>query len=325
MNSPYYHTIGLGGTFDHLHLGHQKFLQFASDLADNVEIGLATEKLTRQKLFAFSIQDFKQREETVWNFLQQRSIAAHIFSLNDSFGPTLKDSLIEALAVTNLTLPGAKTINHKRLELGLAELPIHICPLVPDESGEDISSTRIRAGEINRTGQVYLRTLLHLITRNSEKLSEVQKDYFKQKQGELVAQPSNHLKQKFVVGDIVLETFVKNGWPYSLGVFDQKSNRQIYVSKFLENLPQVSYVKNMAGLIGLNSVQVLVDLLQKIGDQTSASPQHLLVDGEEDLLAVILILLAPLNSAVYYGQPKEGIVEVVVTEEVKEKFREVLS
>ena len=324
MNNPHYGTLGLGGTFDHFHLGHQKFLQFASELADNVEVGLATEKLTQQKPFAFSIQDFAKREETVHNFLQQQSTSAHIFSLDDSFGPTLNDGKIEALAVTDLTLPGAKTINQKRLELGLAELPIHICPLVPDEGGEDISSTRIRAGEINRTGQVYLRTLLHLIIRSSEKLSEVQKEFFKQKQGVLVTQPNSQFKQKFVVGDIVLETFVKNGWAYSLGIFDQRSNRQIYVSEFLQHLPQINQVKNIAGLIGLNSVQVITELLQQIGDKNVNPPQHLLVDGEEDLLAVTLILLAPLNSAVYYGQPNEGIVEVAVTEEVKEKFREVL-
>jgi len=73
-------------------------------------------------------------------------------------------------------------------------------------------------GKLIAPGQVYLRTLLHLITRNSEKLSEVQKDFFKQKQGSLVTQPNNQLKQKFVVGDIVLETFVKNSWTYSLGI-----------------------------------------------------------------------------------------------------------
>jgi len=79
------------------------------------------------------------------------------------------------------------------------------------------------------------------------------------------------------------------------------------VSEFLQYLPQVNQVKNAAGLIGLNSVQVITELLQQIGDNTVDSPQHLLVDGEEDLLAVILILLAPLNSAVYYGQPMRAL------------------
>ncbi|MGQ9514044.1 MAG: GTP-dependent dephospho-CoA kinase family protein [Thermoproteota archaeon] len=44
------------------------------------------------------------------------------------------------------------------------------------------------------------------------------------------------------------------------------------------------------------------------------------VDGEEDLLALVAVLEAPLGSIVFYGQPGEGLVAIPVTEAKKEEF-----
>jgi len=52
---------------------------------------------------------------------------------------------------------------------------------------------------------------------------------------------------------------------------------------------------------------------------------HLLVKGEEDLATVAAVLHAPLAATVYYGQPQEGLVEIIVTETVKEKFAKALA
>ena len=41
------------------------------------------------------------------------------------------------------------------------------------------------------------------------------------------------------------------------------------------------------------------------------------IDGEEDLLTLSVIEKAPMGSIVYYGQPHEGMVEVIVTAEKK--------
>jgi uncharacterized protein (UPF0218 family) len=42
---------------------------------------------------------------------------------------------------------------------------------------------------------------------------------------------------------------------------------------------------------------------------------HLLVEGEEDLLTLIVALYAPVNSLIIYGQPQKGVVVVKVTQE----------
>ena len=43
------------------------------------------------------------------------------------------------------------------------------------------------------------------------------------------------------------------------------------------------------------------------------------IDGEEDLLALPVFALAPLDSIVFYGQPLEGIVMVKISDEIKNK------
>ena len=48
------------------------------------------------------------------------------------------------------------------------------------------------------------------------------------------------------------------------------------------------------------------------------------VKGEEDLLALPAILLAPLHSIMLYGQMDMGIVMVEVTEEKKKEVMEIL-
>ena len=75
--------------------------------------------------------------------------------------------------------------------------------------------------------------------------------------------------------------------------------------------------KNPAGVITTQ----LVEALQQA---TSKNLKILAVDGEEDLAAVALVLLLPLESHIYYGQPDIGIVEVVITEQLKQDFYKAL-
>ena len=52
---------------------------------------------------------------------------------------------------------------------------------------------------------------------------------------------------------------------------------------------------------------------------------HIVVDGEEDLLALIAVLYAPENSIVVYGQPYTGVVIIKVTPEKKEQVKALLN
>jgi pantetheine-phosphate adenylyltransferase len=310
-----YRSIGLGGTFDHFHSGHQHFLEFAATLADEVHIGLATTELTQHKIFNQTIQTFEERKITLTEFLDARGIKGHIFALSDTFGPALQPSFVEALAVTDFTKKGGEEINNARKQRKLSLLPIHVCDLVKDENGEFISSTRIRQGSIDRVGHVYLNDLLETI-----KLRREQKEQLKDKQGRIVLHPSAESIGSLLVGDIVLETFIQNQWPYKLGIYDQHTQRKSYSSLDLSKLNPNFQVKNEAGQMSAQLSQCLSQVIPSLWERSAQLPQHILVEGEEDLAAVSTILLAPLGCCVYYGQPTEGIVEVIVTEEIKKKL-----
>jgi hypothetical protein len=51
-------------------------------------------------------------------------------------------------------------------------------------------------------------------------------------------------------------------------------------------------------------------------------PLKIIVEGEEDLATLPAVLTSPIGSVVVYGQPKEGMVLVEVTEGKKREFQE---
>ncbi|MEM3586519.1 MAG: hypothetical protein QXO71_04275 [Candidatus Jordarchaeaceae archaeon] len=63
------------------------------------------------------------------------------------------DSGLEALVATEETLSGVKKINIIRKEKGLPPLEVVLVPLILDQYGQRISSTRIREGKIDTQGR----------------------------------------------------------------------------------------------------------------------------------------------------------------------------
>ena len=57
----------------------------------------------------------------------------------------------------------------------------------------------------------------------------------------------------------------------------------------------------------------------------SDDPTRVEVNGEEDLATLVCIHLAPMKSAVVYGQPKEGVVLVEITQKIKNMVRNILA
>jgi len=81
---------------------------------------------------------------------------------------------------------------------------------------------------------------------------------------------------------------------------------------------KVVHVKNPQGTITEEAIAAIREALE------SDEPVRIIVDGEEDLLALIAVLYAPEKSLVVYGQPYEGIVVVEVTSEKKNEAVEIL-
>lgn len=305
-----YEIVGLGGTFDRFHVGHEHFIKFASQFGQHLHIGITHSKLTQAKHLVELIEPYETRKRAVVKFCKAHQISASINQLTDIYGPTIDEkSKIKALVVTEDTVMGANKINQARQAMDMYQFPVQVCPLLKDQTGKIISSERIRAGKINRVGEVYQQ-----IFNKNLVLTKNQRQFFSQPQGEIVDQPKSQDSTLIcVVGDHSLEKFIKNKWPYDLAVYDLKEQRQIVKSSTLINLNPDITVKNPAGSISLELIQALT--VHKL----------IFVEGEEDLAAVALMLLLSLGSKIYYGQPNQGLIQMEITEEKKDQFYQILN
>lgn len=306
--------IALGGTFDHFHKGHQLFLLFAAELAEQLVIGVTTEVMIKSKVMVEAIEPFEVRAEAVKAFCRSLPLKnkVDVVPLTDPYGPTVFNTSIEALAVTTNTESGARMINKKRAEIGLAQLPVYVRELEAAEDNSIISSERIRLGQLNRNGRVYKKIL-----ENGLVLTQKQRRFFSAPQGEIVTNPS-FAKLTIVVGDTSLETFHHNHWPYNLGIVDLIKERKSYSPPVISKEEFTIQAPNPPGVITRETVAALEKCLVE-------QHKHLLINGEEDLVAVAAMLLSPLGVKIYYGQPQQGIVESSVTEANKEAFASILS
>lgn len=312
MTHKRYSVIGLGGTFDHFHDGHKHFLRYAADLGETVLVGITKARLSHHKPFADAIENYRERHQEVANFCGQEKIPVKIVPLTDEYGPTLDGSTVRALCVTPETSAGADKINTVREKLGMRPLPVFISNYALAENGQPIHSAFIREGIMNREGKIYADVL-----KGDLELTPKQRSFFSQPQGPVVETIYDDPLFTAVVGDKCLESFVKNGWDYDLGVFDQKTQRETYSSELLAGLRPGLKVANPAGVL-------TAELSQSLQKCLAQHVQHLQVDGEEDLATLALVLLLPLRASIYYGQKDQGMIHLEITEDLKEAFREEL-
>jgi pantetheine-phosphate adenylyltransferase len=153
-----YRFIALGGTFDHIHRGHRELLRRAFETGESVFIGLTSDEFARNEGKTID-QNFEERKQVLSDYLNKEypDRKYEISKLTDRFGPAIFTGKIDAIAVSSETLPAVEGANRKRRELGLSDLKVEIVPMSFAEDGRKISSTRIRAGEINAEGHILAR------------------------------------------------------------------------------------------------------------------------------------------------------------------------
>jgi uncharacterized protein (UPF0218 family) len=119
------------------------------------------------------------------------------------------------------------------------------------------------------------------------------------------------------VGDTVSRNLQKNNIFPQLSITDNLVMRK-RISSGPITARKVVHVKNPPATITGEAITAIQDSLRE-RDRT-----RIIVDGEEDLLALIAILNVPDNSFVIYGQPHEGIVVVEATEAKKKEIADIL-
>lgn len=333
MINSYNHLI-LGGTFDHFHAGHELFLKEAILLAERqITIGVTKSELYQSKGLSQTIDTYSEREKNIRDFVaknKKKNQKILMIPISDIYGTSLTDVTIDGIIVTQETVRGAEQINKKRKETGMKPLDVIQVPLVIAEDGLPISSFRIRYGDIDRNGSSYYK---HMTGTETLLLPDQVRPLLREPLGTLFP---GSLKDSvrvvkdimstiskysppavFTIGDIICQTMSEAGLRDVVAVIDLRSRREALIKKDfpISVTGSVTKCRNRAGTIQHEAVAAIKQIRDRYMNEKMR--QTLVVDGEEDLLALPAILLAPLGSFVLYGQHDQGVVGVRVTEEEK--------
>jgi GTP-dependent dephospho-CoA kinase len=120
------------------------------------------------------------------------------------------------------------------------------------------------------------------------------------------------------VGDATTERLVSFGIIPQIAVIDGIERRSKHYRSIHYHAKEISCI-NPAGTISKEAVDVLEDALNTL------PPVRVKVLGEEDLLALPLLSMAPQGSAVLYGQPLEGLVVVKINAEKKKQAKALMN
>ena len=149
-------SIAVGGTFDHLHLGHKLLLSATAILMDmsgtpasgrrSITVGITGDELLKNKKGADELESWDRRQAAVYRFLSgiisfdaekqpkmerfadpgpngravhytlDESLTIKCVEISDPFGPTITDETITALVVSGETRAGGQAVNDRRRE-----------------------------------------------------------------------------------------------------------------------------------------------------------------------------------------------------------------
>src|SRR3989344_1559321 len=332
--------------------GHKVIIGLTSDSYVKEKFSIFKSQFSNNFQFPMNVRNFNERKRELEEFLREEKLLdrAEIVKIDDIYGPTIERiknqesriknikryKEIEALVVTEETEEGGEKINKKRKDLGLPLLKIIEVALVQADDKQRISSTRIRLGEIDRWGKVFEKLSIF-----GGKIPDNLRLKLKKPLGRLISgsevsiadETSKLLNMNPVsiiaVGDEATAFLNKLGKMADISIVDFYIKR-IRVHEKMEDLafPDVFFdhsysnkiikARNPAGSITRETVSAIKMAFQEF--IKDGKKRVIEIDGEEDLAGLPAILLAPLDSLVFYGQPDQGIVAVPVTEEKKKEI-----
>lgn len=313
-----YNHVALGGTFDLLHIGHISLIVKAFKISQFVSIGITTDNFCKSSgKFPYENQITRRRNLTSYLAKNNLISRSKIIWLDDIYGTTLKDKTLEAIVISKHTRRGAAMINLARVAKKLPKLKIVAIPMARAADGQIITTGRIRCGEISPSGTIYQKLLTKIAgARFNQKIRQKLKIPF----AKFATDSSLRKTQSpiITVGDVTTAKFLKLQLAPYLAIVDFLVNRKRTYRNLLElgfAQPNPDYlVKNPPGQISAHLIETVKNAL------INRHKQVIVVDGEEDLAFIPALLLAPIPSVIFYGQPKKGLVKVEVTPEAKSKL-----
>jgi cytidyltransferase-like protein len=151
-----YECVAMGGTFDILHIGHIELLKKSFEIGKFVIIGISSDNLVREKLKKNIHNPFEVRKRNLVKVID-RDIGSYPYEttkLEDTFGPLMFSEKVDCMVASTETSYKGKRVNEIRTSMGLPSIDIVSVELKLAEDGLPISSSRIRANEIDQTGKL---------------------------------------------------------------------------------------------------------------------------------------------------------------------------
>ncbi len=155
------------------------------------------------------------------------------------------------------------------------------------------------------------------------RLPEEHRDLFKKPFGTLYGSIGELLpllrdRVVYAVGDVVTHNLLNAGIVPDIAIIDG----------FTMRLPCARPPLPLAGkqLVARNPAGTITDeLMSAIADLIRDPPGVIFVDGEEDLAVIPLIIAAPPDAAILYGQPGEGVVLRIADETARREAASMLN
>jgi pantetheine-phosphate adenylyltransferase len=147
--------VATGGTFDEIHIGHITLLLKAFEVGDKVIIGVSGDEFAMARGKKLN-HNFDERVSKLKDVIASEfgNVNYEITKLNADFGPVVTSGNVSALITSSETENKGAYLNEMRARRGLKPVVIIAVGLVKAEDGSPISSTRIRAGEIDHRGRL---------------------------------------------------------------------------------------------------------------------------------------------------------------------------
>ena len=218
--------VGVGGTFNVIHKGHELLFETAFSVGDELEVGLTSDDFARRSR-KVDVVPYFERKSNLARFLERYGKPYEIVMISDMLGTAATSEKMDAIVVSPETRGNADAINDERRKNGLRQLKVFCIREVKADDSEPISATRIVKGEIDKDGRL-LRPLRVAVGSTNRVKVDAARNVFTQAFGmvEVVSIEPEHGVEKQPMDGRILEgamrrakeAIAKAGADYGVGV-----------------------------------------------------------------------------------------------------------
>jgi len=164
--------VGLGGTFNVIHKGHELLFETAFSVGDSVEVGLTSDEFARS-IKTVPVAPYFQRKSALAKFLERYGKPFEIIMISDFKGSAATSETMDAIVVSPETRAMVDEINELRRRNGLKALKVFCIKDVRADDSLRISSSRIIKGEIDKDGRLLRAIKVSVGSTNKVKVDAV--------------------------------------------------------------------------------------------------------------------------------------------------------